>query len=93
MKTTKDIAVFTFGALPEMEFEEGGHLYEADWDAKGYYDKPTKRVLQLYAAIGASTDDEEIGIGELPDGRLCITDVNVTGAKFAIEANVPESEA
>ncbi len=71
---------YTYGALPNETIELAG----ADWET-GALAGEEERVTALYAAIGADEDDEDVVIGRLPDGRLAVSGLTVSGHPFAVE--------
>lgn len=81
----KTISLYTFGYVPQREFEDGA-LTGFDREALGTSDYETPRAKALYAALEASTDDEEYTLGTLPDGRWALVGLTVTGHPFAVES-------
>lgn len=84
-ETRTRIATYTFGAAPETEAERGGAVEGFNPDAVDGDDYATPRARALFDALGASPDDDEYLLGELPDGRWAVVGLTVEGHPFAVE--------
>lgn len=85
---TTGIRVYTI-VNPDKLFEPGEVLDGFADYALTVDDYQTDRARALYEALGASTEDEEYVLGELPDGRWALVGVTASGHKFAVEDAVP----
>lgn len=78
------IRVVPFSNHPTVEFN-AGDLIGFDRDALDGAAYETDRARALYAALGASVEDEEYSLGELPDGRWALVGLTIPGYMFAVE--------
>jgi len=70
---------------PDTLFEPGSPLFGFDPDVVSGEDYENVDARALFEALGASPEDEDFILGELPDGRWAVVGLMVAGHKFAVE--------
>jgi len=82
MKKRVHIQLYVFGRDPQSVFEPGGYLAGFDPDGDTY---PGRRANELFTALKTDADNDEVGLGTLPDGRWAIVGKIAEGELFAAE--------